>query len=121
MTRSPLVYLEDILASIDRIGECLGGSDEQSFLENAQMQDAILRRLEVIGEAVKNVPESIRSEYTEIPWRNVAGLRDVLIHRYFGVNLHRTRLVVTEDLPDLKAKLVRVHQDLPENADGTGS
>jgi len=115
VTRDLHAYIEDILASIDKIEQYTGSLDERSFLENTQAQDAVLRRLEVMGEAVKNIPESFRSRYPEIPWRNIAGLRDVLIHQYFGVNLHRTWLVVREDLPALKNKLIRVYQDLQED------
>jgi uncharacterized protein with HEPN domain len=104
LTRDPRLYIEDILASMDRIQQYTAGLDEQTFLENPQAQDAVLPRLEVIGEAVKGIPESVRTKYAEIPWRNMAGLRDVLIHQYFGVNLHRTWLVVTEDIPVLKPK-----------------
>jgi uncharacterized protein with HEPN domain len=116
VTRLLRVYDEDILASIERIEQYTAGLDEQSFRENAQAQDAVLRRLEIMGEAVKSIPESFRSRYPEIQWRNIAGLRDVLIHQYFGVNLHRAWLVVKEDLPILKDKLRRVHQDLADEA-----
>ena len=116
MTRDLCLYVEDILASIDRIQEYTRGLDEQSFSENAQAQDAVLRRLEVMGEAVKNIPESLRGKYPEIPWRNIAGLRDVLIHQYFGVNLHRTWLIVTEDIPVLKNKLTRLYEDIRGDA-----
>jgi uncharacterized protein with HEPN domain len=115
------LYIEDILASMDRIKEYTRGLDEQSFSENAQTQDAVLRRLEVMGEAVKNVPESVRGKYPELPWRRIAGLRDVLIHQCFGINLHRTWLVVKEDLPVLKAKFMQVDQDLEDSPDGVQS
>jgi uncharacterized protein with HEPN domain len=105
-----------MLACIDRIEQYTAGLDEQSFRENTQVQDAVLRRLEVMGEAVKSIPESFRSRYPDIQWRNIAGLRDVLIHQYFGVNLHRTWLVVKEDIPILKDRLLRVHQDLADDA-----
>lgn len=117
MTRDLRLYVEDILASLDRVEQYTRGLDEQSFVENVQAQDAVLRRLEVMGEAVKNIPPAVRSRYPEIPWRSIAGLRDVLIHQYFGVNLHRTWLVVKENLPTIKAGLMRVQQDLA-NDDG---
>jgi len=116
VTRDLRLYVEDMLASIERIEQYTGGLDERSFLENTQAQDAVLRRLEVLGEAVKSIPESFRGQYPEIPWRNIAGLREVLIHQYFGVNLRRAWLVVKEDLPVLKDKLMRVHQDIQDDA-----
>lgn len=72
------------------------------------MQDAVLRRLEIIGEAVKNVDEDFRSRYPEIPWKKIAGLRDVLIHEYFGVSLKRVWRVIKIDLVDLKSKISRI-------------
>ena len=116
MTRDLSLYLEDILASIERIEEYTRALDEQSFCENVQAQDAVLRRLEVMGEAVKNIPESLRNKYPEIPWRSIAGLRDVLIHQGFGVNLHRTWLIVTEDIPVLKSKLTRLYNDMQRDS-----
>ena len=105
MTRDVRVYLEDILESIARIEEYTTGYDEPRFMRTAQIQDAVLRRLEVIGEAVKNVPQSLRDRYPQIPWKTIAGLRDVLIHQYFGVNLLRTWKVVKEDLPGLRVQI----------------
>ena len=105
MTRDVRVYLEDILDSIARIEEYVAGRDEAHFLANVQLQDAVLRRLEIIGEAVKGVPPELRDHHPEIPWKTIAGLRDVLIHHYFGVNLRRTWKVVTEDIPELKRQI----------------
>jgi uncharacterized protein with HEPN domain len=116
VTRDVHAYIDDILASMDRIEQYTRGLDEQAFLDDVQVQDAVLRRLEVMGEAVKNIPESLRRKYPEMPRRNHAGLRDVLIHQYFGVNLHRTWLIVKEDIPVLRNKLLRVHQDLADDA-----
>ena len=78
MTRDPRVYIDDILESMDRIEEYTDAIDEREFLENVQVQDAVIRRLEIIGEAVKSIPESVRQTHPEIPWRSMAGLRDEL-------------------------------------------
>jgi uncharacterized protein with HEPN domain len=115
MTRDVRLYLEDILDSISKIERYIHGVDEQRFVDDVQLQDSVLRRLEVIGEATKNIPQSIRDKYPHIPWRNIAGLRDVLIHAYFGVNLHRTWKVVNEDIPDLRNKIQQVQQKLVDD------
>ena len=70
MTRDIRLYIEDILDSIDKIERYIKNIDEKEFLKNTQIQDSVLRRLEVIGKAVKKIPNNIRSSYTEIPWKN---------------------------------------------------
>lgn len=67
-----------------------------------------MRRLEIIGEATKNIPEDFRKEHPDIPWREIAGMRDILIHEYFGVDLELTWTTVKENLPNLKQKLSRI-------------
>lgn len=72
------------------------------------MKRAIVRSLEIIGEAAKNVPVDVRGKYRDIAWRNVAGLRDVLIHRYFGVDYANVWKIAKEDIPQLKEKVERI-------------
>ncbi len=101
------LYIEDILESIDKIEEYIGGIKEEDFYRNTQLQDSILRRLEIIGEATKNIPSDFRNKHSVIPWKRMAGMRDVLIHEYFGVNLKRVWRVVNKDLPRLKKEILK--------------
>jgi uncharacterized protein with HEPN domain len=112
MTRDMRLYIEDILGSIAKIEQYTKDINENKFLTDTQIQDSVLRRLEIIGEAVKNIPDDFRNKYPQIPWKRIAGLRDVLIHEYFGVNLRRAWKVAKEDILTLKQELLKVGKDL---------
>jgi len=101
----PDVYLQDILENIQQIEAYLDDVNENEFYQNPEKQDAVLRRLEIIGEAVKHISDDIRDKYDEVPWRKIAGMRDIIIHEYFGVTLSMIWVVTQRDLPDLKSKI----------------
>lgn len=86
MQRDYKIYLKDILDAIERIEEYTESMDFEDFINDNKTQDAVLRNLEIIGEAVKNIPEEIREMHKEINWKGFAGLRDIVIHQYFGVD-----------------------------------
>jgi uncharacterized protein with HEPN domain len=115
MKRDVRVYLQDILESIERIEEYTRGKTKDDFVSDSQMQDAVLRRLEIIGEAVKHVPKRLRDRYPTIPWQQIAGTRDILIHGYFGVRLDTSWEIIRDDLKELKATILRVQADLDQN------
>jgi len=112
MTRDMRLYIQDILESIEAIEGYVQFKTEEQFYGDHQAQDAVLRRLEVIGEAVKNVDEDFRNKYPEIPWKKIAGFRDVLIHEYFGVSMKRVWRVIEIDLVDLKSKISRIWEEI---------
>ncbi len=105
MKRKIELYLEDIWESILAIEEYAQNMKEEEFFLNRQVQDAVIRRLEIIGEAAKNIDEHFRNKYPDLPWKKIAGLRDVIAHEYFGVKLERIWEIVKTDLPELKQKI----------------
>ncbi|MCL7413893.1 MAG: DUF86 domain-containing protein [ANME-2 cluster archaeon] len=105
MTRNIKLYLQDIRESILAIEDYTGSLTEDEFYENRQVQDAVLRRLEIIGEAVKNIDKHFRDRYPKIAWTKITGMRDVLIHAYFGVNMKRVWSVIEKDIPELKEEI----------------
>lgn len=106
MKKDPQVFIGHIIESITLIEQYADALTPDTFKENMAMQDAIIRRLEIIGEAVKNIPSTFRTRHSEIPWKQMSGMRDVLVHEYFDVDLSLTWTVVKRELPSLKAKLL---------------
>ncbi|MGQ9592252.1 MAG: HepT-like ribonuclease domain-containing protein [Planctomycetota bacterium] len=101
MSKDSRVYLAHILECLEKIERFTAGGGE-AFLADELVQDAVLRNFEVIGEAAKRLDDAYRAAHPEIPWRALAGLRDVLIHHYEGVDLERVWAIVEKDLPGLK-------------------
>lgn len=110
MKRNYKVYLDDILESIERIEEYMQDKDEVDFKRDIELQDAVLRRLEIIGEAVKHIPLNIKDKNQEIEWRKIAGARDIFIHEYFGIRLERIWFTVVKDIPQLKQQIKNLLQ-----------
>ena len=98
-------YLDDILNAIDETEDFTRRMTFKKFCDDRKTINAVIRSLEVLGEATKNIPAAIRAKYPEIPWRKMAGMRDKLIHEYFGVDEDILWKTVTEDLPPLQAEL----------------
>jgi len=114
VTEQAKVFLEHILESIRLIRAYTDRLPKDRFLASFQVQDAVIRRLEIIGEAAKNLPLGFREQHTEVPWRQLAGMRDVLIHRYFGVDLELTWGVVQGDLPELEKTIGKILMEMSQ-------
>ncbi len=102
MPRNYKIYLNDILASIAKIGEYTKDVSFEEFSEDSMREDAIIRNLITIGEAVKGIPKDIKSKSPKTEWEEVAGFRDILIHQYFGTDLETVWGIIKKDLPKLK-------------------
>ena len=103
--KDPKIFLKHILESIDAIENYAAGQTFNSFLNSLKDQDAVIRRLEIIGEAVKNLGEDFKKTHSEIPWSKIAGLRNILIHEYFIVDIRAVWDTIQDDLPLLKKQI----------------
>jgi len=114
MKRELALFINDILDNIRDIESFSKDLSKGELKTNKLKQNAILRSLEIIGEATKNIPNSFRGKYPEVEWKKIAGFRDVLTHAYFGVDIERVWNIIKEDLPNLKQKIQKIKKDLEE-------
>ncbi|KKG11667.1 hypothetical protein EO95_17135 [Methanosarcina sp. 1.H.T.1A.1] len=108
MKKNDSVYLSHILNSIGRIEEYTESMEKDDFLSSNLVQDGTIRQIEIIGEATKNLSKDLRDKYPLIPWSDIAGMRDRLIHHYFGVDLKAVWYSVKVDIPALKNEILAI-------------
>jgi len=114
MKRDYLDYLQDIIDSINDIESFVNGVDFDSFGKDKKTMNAVVRSLEIIGEAVKKIPEDMKDKNPDIPWKNMSGMRDKLIHEYFGIDEEIVWNVATEELPPLRPLFKKILKELGE-------
>lgn len=105
-------YLNHILDAINDIEESVKGISKEDFLENKDMKEANIRRLEIMGEAAKNVSNEFKNNHKEIEWSDMAKTRDKIIHHYFGVNLDIVWNIIKSKLPILKPKIIKILEEI---------
>ncbi len=106
--KDPIIYLLHIQESIERIDRYVSGRSKQYLSSSSELQDAVVRRLEIIGEAVSKLPLVFKQKHKQVPWRQVADMRNFLIHEYFGVDLGIVWKTVKEDLPKFKKQVAEI-------------
>jgi len=116
MTRDISLYIRDILDNMQDAEEFIQGMAREQFENDKKTLNAVLRSITVIGEAAKNVPEDIRVRYPEVPWKEMAGMRDKVTHLYFGVDKEIVWLVVRERIPTLRPLIQRIWEKMGEQA-----
>jgi len=106
--RNFIMYLEDMLQSMKRIGEYIGELDFEKFKTNQLVVDAVVRNFEIIGEASKNIPKDVQGKYPEIPWRQMYGLRNLIAHEYFGVDFEMIWEIANKNIPENLKDLLKI-------------
>lgn len=106
--RNDKFYLKDILDSIEKIESYINELDFEKFSKSQIVIDAVIRNFEIIGEATKNLSKEIKYSYLEIPWKEMTGMRDKVVHEYFGINLKIIWKTIKEKLPELKIKIKEI-------------
>lgn len=107
-----LPYIKHILDAIKDIHASISGLTKSQFVKRKDVKEANIRRIEIIGEAVKNISGILKAKHPEIEWAKIAGTRDKMVHHYFGVDLDVVWEILKRDIPDLKQKMLKIEEDL---------
>lgn len=106
--RSSKLLLEDILTAIMKIERYVTGLDQTAFLNDEKTVDAVIRNLEIIGEASRQLPDDFKANHDDIPWHEIAGLRNRIVHDYMGVDLEIVWYIIDQELDPLKARIQKL-------------
>jgi uncharacterized protein with HEPN domain len=113
IVKNDSVFLRHILDAIKRVEKYLSDVSESAFDQDSLLQDGIIRQIEIIGEATKNISTMTRNKYRKVPWKDMAGMRDKLIHGYFGVDINAVWETAQKDIPVLKILIKKILKDYP--------
>lgn len=116
--RSDQEFLSDIREAIQRISAYVMGLDYEAFVKDTKTQDAVIRNLEILGEATKNLSEAFRAAHGRVPWKRMAAARDRLIHHYFGVNLDIVWQIISTELPKVTEQLPIIEDEKNDDSGG---
>lgn len=111
MSREFLFFLEDMQKACEKVTRFANGLTYDQFFADEKTADAVMRNLEIIGEAAKHIPEDVRKKYSNVPWRKIAGFRDVSIHEYFGIDSDVVWDIITSEISVLLKELNKILED----------
>jgi len=114
MMRDYKLFVKDILDAIDKIEEFVGNMDYGEFMKDDKSSTAVVKKIEIIGEAIKNIPKDVRVKYKAIPWKDIVGMRNKITHNYFKIDYEIVWNVVKEKLPALKIQIEQVLKEMDE-------
>ena len=114
MMRNYKLFVIDILDAIDKIDEFIGNMDYGEFIQDDKTSTAVVKKIEIIGEAIKNIPKEVKVEYKTIPWKDIVGMRNKITHNYFKIDYEIVWNVVKEKLPALKIQVERVLKEMED-------
>ena len=110
MNKDPFLYIDHIIESIHAIDQYVGNLSKEEFLKSPQTQDAVCRRLEIIGEAANKLDTEFTEKYPHIHWYKIVGMRNLLIHEYFNVDLDQVWNTVKKSIPELKQQILGIYR-----------
>jgi len=108
--KNDLIYIKHILESINAISDFSKGIDKEELISSRLKQSAIVREIEIIGEAAKNISKKTKNRCSDIKWKEIAGTRDKMIHHYFGVDLDIVLAIIKKDIPELKKEILKIEK-----------
>lgn len=115
MIKNPEIFLNHILESVDQIEKSMQNITVEFFRSDREKQNAVIREYEIVGEAMKNIPAGFRRKYPQVPWARAMGMRNKLIHEYFGVDLGLIWKTTKEDLPRLRTEIEGILNEIKSN------
>ena len=113
------MFIEDTLEAINKIESYINDLDYESFSQNNMVIDAVIRNLEIIGEAIKNISDDVKKKYPTVPWKRMVGLRNIITHAYFGIDLENIWKIITQNISEVKPDIIKIFDELKdkENSD----